>query len=1371
MLGWLNENGWDDVFLDLDAAEGIRPGERWERSLYEHAARCEAVLFLVSHNWLASEWCRREFELARKLNKRIFVVLIDDLTIQALPAYLTETYQAVSLGAGEDHQVRRVVLPGTQQEGHVTFSTEGLARLKAGLTQAGLDPRFFAWPPTNEPDRTPYRGLEPLEAIDAGIFFGRDAPVVEALDGLRGLREAACPRLFVLLGASGAGKSSFLRAGLLPRLTRDDRNFLPLPVIRPGRSAVTGITGFVAALAAACGEQGMTATRAQLRDAAGQGAQALRPYLQELAARAGSANAAPKLPTLVIAVDQAEELFRAEGAQEGENLVSLFRDLVQSDEPAMIVFFAIRSDSYDALEHAKPLEGLSPKTFPLLPMPRGSYQTVIEGPATRYQRAGHQFEIDPSLTEALLADLDKGGGSDALPLLAFTLEQLFYDNKAAGRLSRTEYEKFGGLKGAIDAAMARVFTEADKDPRIPRDHDARLALLRRGLIPWLAGIDPDTRTPRRRRASASQIPEEARPLTDLLVEQRLLTRAVDDVTHAITIEPAHEALLRQWGSLKGWLDEDFARLVTLEGVKRAARDWAANARDPAWAAHGGARLQEAVRLDTRPDLAGLLDETDRAYLAACAQKQSEALASERALAAAESRAARRTRIGFAVSSALAALAIVAAAYGFRQAQIAGQQTLKAEQRSALLATSVSQSLTAEGSLDQALLLLLDAARVFDDTSVPDQMRIALTKALQKRERVEIKNLFPNIQVFETSDALVLIDPAANDIWKLTNSIEPQRIVAGTPGDSKVIKLGPSASGKEYIVLRENLEVERIDASTGARKKAGAFHEPKGRPGLTYQAADSRITDDGLIIRSFSHADGGNLPNYIQVLNSDTGSLIEGELSGDAVIKRKGPGGGLYAFDTEKNQVLTVTAAADRLLVKPASLSGQDSLAVQYGDCIAKMPNAVKQMVLAELKDSLAGTTVDCKKLGDNYLVDKTMFTSAGANRSDTLFQPDGKKIDVRDTTEKLVAGGLSRNNVAWAAGFPISQALAARLKTKRLAVLLNRDAYVISKDDDAGDEWSLLLNFRHPAPVELARFIDADRLVVVNAESGQLFQHKFGGEVKNKLLATSVDKVLGSDTPLQTLHQGTCVGYSIPRSEKASMPDGRVISFETGSVTQMSEKHQIRVSGAKEIVIPLGNDTLCIQFSVDWKRMLVVREKSVAIYDFASLLQRGTIEGTEIGSLPIAADSAFFAGASGEKIVIADNSTRVQLWTQRVTDNKWVSTELYKGDNPVIYAEPDANADRIILMESVGNGDVHGLLYSVAARDAWFDLGADYKWLGAAFTDHSEVVVSEHSSWKRAFPVLPLSRLVEIADTQLSPGCRPPSPKQYRQSPCWPGSR
>ena len=72
---WLLREGWDDLFLDLDPTRGLAAGERWERALNEAASRCEAVLFLVSKNWLASRWCLKEFNLAHRLGKRLFGVL------------------------------------------------------------------------------------------------------------------------------------------------------------------------------------------------------------------------------------------------------------------------------------------------------------------------------------------------------------------------------------------------------------------------------------------------------------------------------------------------------------------------------------------------------------------------------------------------------------------------------------------------------------------------------------------------------------------------------------------------------------------------------------------------------------------------------------------------------------------------------------------------------------------------------------------------------------------------------------------------------------------------------------------------------------------------------------------------------------------------------------------------------------------------------------------------------------------------------------------------------------------------------------------------------------------------------------------------
>jgi formylglycine-generating enzyme required for sulfatase activity len=629
---WLASNGWkDDVFLDLDPQRGIAAGERWDRALHEAASRCEAVLFLVSKAWLASRWCLRELNLAHRMNKRLFGVLIEDLPTGDLPEDLIGTWQIVRLASGTDHIPFRAVLPITQQEVHVTFSTEGLQRLKHGLEEAGLGAKYFAWPPRNDPDRPPYRGLRALEAEDAGIFFGRAGPIVEALDRLRGLREATPPRLLVILGASGAGKSSFLRAGLLPRLARDDRNFLPLPIIRPERAAISGEAGFLAALEGAVAGAKLKVSRADLRTAISSGAAELRPLLQALADKAmpiaADGETKPKPPTLIVSIDQGEELFLAEAQDEAQRFLALLRDLLGEDSPAIIAVFTIRSDNYERLQLAKELEGVHPDLLSLPPMPQGSYAEVVKGPALRLQGTPRAIDIEDALVDALLADIEAGGAKDALPLLAFTLERLYGEYHGGGRLKVAHYRELGGVKGSIEAAVERAFKAADADPAIPNDRVVRLALLRRSLIPWLAGIDPDTGAPRRRVARLAEIPADARPLIRHLVEQRLLATDVAKDTGTSTIEPAHEALLRQWSLLDGWLTEDAALLAVLEGVKRASRDWAANDRNAAWLAHATDRLAAANRLSARPDLAANLEPADVAYLNAC--RNAEAAAKSR----------------------------------------------------------------------------------------------------------------------------------------------------------------------------------------------------------------------------------------------------------------------------------------------------------------------------------------------------------------------------------------------------------------------------------------------------------------------------------------------------------------------------------------------------------------------------------------------------------------------------------------------------------------------------------------------------------------------------------------------------------------------
>jgi formylglycine-generating enzyme required for sulfatase activity len=639
LFGWLEAQGWkDEIFLDVTPERGIAAGQRWEGKLNEAADRCEVVLFLVSKAWLGSMWCRKELNLAHRLNKRLYGVLIEDMQISDLPNDLTGEWQIVSLASGRDHIMLHGTLPVTHDPVTVTFSAEGLSRLRHGLELAGLDPKYFSWPPESDPNRPPYRGLRSLEAEDAGIFFGRDAPVVQALDKLRGLREAASPRMLVILGASGAGKSSFMRAGLLPRLARDDRHFLSLPIIRPDRAALFGENGLLRVLEDAAKAADLATSRADLRAAIEGGAKTLRPHLKALLGKAMPASLAasdrvegpssgvfPELdkisassPTLILPIDQGEELFLADGLDEARAFLTILGNLLVEDDPPLIALFTIRSDAYEPLQSAKELEGLRQDMINLAPMPKGSYADVITGPASRLSTTKRALTLDEDLVETLLTDVEEGGSKDALALLAFTLERLYLEYGGRKRITLADYQALKGVKGSIEAAVEQAFKAADKDTNIPKERNARLALLRRGFIPWLAGIDSETGTPRRRLAHQAEIPKEAQPLIGLLVEQRLLATDVVKETGERTIEPAHEALLRQWVQLQDWLAEDADLLGMLEGVKRAARDWLANGKNPAWLIHTANRLYAAQRLvRERPDLSANLRQSDLDYLAAC----------------------------------------------------------------------------------------------------------------------------------------------------------------------------------------------------------------------------------------------------------------------------------------------------------------------------------------------------------------------------------------------------------------------------------------------------------------------------------------------------------------------------------------------------------------------------------------------------------------------------------------------------------------------------------------------------------------------------------------------------------------------------------
>jgi hypothetical protein len=634
---WLADNGWDAVFLDIDPERGLTAGERWQEALRQAADRCEAVVIMVSPAWAKSKWCLAEFLLAKSLHKQIFGVVLKDVPFGELPAEMTSEWQLCQLfGTGSTDTIR---FRHRDADASVTFRLEGLDRLKLGLQKAGLSADFFPWPPKDDPHRSPFRGLEPLDFEDAAVFFGRDLEILRGLDVLRGLRDNPATRLFVILAASGTGKSSFLRAGLLPRLARDDRHFLPLGIVRPETTPISGDRGLAQALAQTMKQLGVPGSnpgelKARLSAEAGEFAAILSAIQEAARARlvAGAGESLPPAPTLVLPVDQAEELFSPDAGPEAGNFLSLIaaiqRDAQRPAGPSspavsLIVAFTIRSDRYEPLQAAPELEGLQTTVFDhLKPMPATRFREVITGPARRASVAAGRLEIKPDLLERLVDDCSTG--ADTLPLLSLTLERLYHDYGSDGDLRLDEYVALGGLANIIKNKIESVL---DRDGE-KRKH--QLELLRSAFIPWLVTINPQNDEPMRRMARHADLPADSLPLVDALAENRLLTR--DQRNGETVIEVAHETLLRQWDVLAGWLQDQRAVLKEADALERESREWKDGGFDDSrlW---GGQRLQDALALAERPGfrkrLEGCADFLDRS------RKQQEERNAEKARIQAE----------------------------------------------------------------------------------------------------------------------------------------------------------------------------------------------------------------------------------------------------------------------------------------------------------------------------------------------------------------------------------------------------------------------------------------------------------------------------------------------------------------------------------------------------------------------------------------------------------------------------------------------------------------------------------------------------------------------------------------------------------------
>ncbi len=530
-------------------------------------------------------------------------------------------------------------------------------------------------------DEPPFKGLASFDVPDARYFFGRERLVAEMVARLAG------SSFLAVVGPSGSGKSSAVRAGLLPTLAA---GALPgseswiRAMLRPGEHPERELDRVVFA-----------ALPERLRSSLGSSQTSLESARSLVDQERGH---------LLVVVDQAEELFTVchDDAERQRFLDSLTSAVRAS---GVTVLLAIRADFYGRCSaHAALAELVADNHVLVGPMTEEEYRRAIELPA---RLAG--LRIDRPLVDALVGEVvDEPGG---LPLLSTALLELW--QRRHGRAIRLEsYSETGGVRGAV----ARLAEQTYAELTVEQQAVAKGVLLRlsagegevvtRRRVPILE-FDPSTNA-------------DVGAVLDTLIEARLL------IANDGTVEVAHEALLREWPRLEGWLDEDRAGRRLREHLTDQAKEWERSGKE-AGDLYRGPRLTSA--LDWTSDHANELNDLEREFLS------ESRFASERETER-QRRTNRRLR-GLLVGTALfLVVAVLAGGLALVQKGRARDEAVRAEGQ-ARIATARELASAAVANLDvdpeRSILLALQAVDVTwkENSTVVPEAEEALHEALNR----------------------------------------------------------------------------------------------------------------------------------------------------------------------------------------------------------------------------------------------------------------------------------------------------------------------------------------------------------------------------------------------------------------------------------------------------------------------------------------------------------------------------------------------------------------------------------------------------------------------------------------------------------------
>jgi WD40 repeat protein len=547
---------------------------------------------------------------------------------------------------------------------------DGSAAVLAGSMAPTLAPMEHTLLLDEEAINNPYKGLAAFEEVDTANFFGRENLVDRLLTRLREARPGE--HFLAVIGPSGSGKSSVVKAGIIPRMRHGT---LPgsarwfVVEMEPGMYPLEELEAALLRIAVNPPSSLLTQLKEDTRGLL----RATKRILPDDRSQ------------LFLFIDQFEEVFtQARDRDEVAHFLDSLVTAVTAPDSRLRVVITLRADFYDR-PLLYPAFGDLVRRFTevVLPMTAEELERAIVGPA---QRVGVQLEH--GLVNQIIADVSQQPG--ALPLLQYALTELF--ERREGRvLTLRAYHQIGGALGALARRADEVYATLDSD----QQELARQLFLR--MVTLGEGGAEDTRR-RVTQTELASLTSDSIALDDVINafdRSRLLTFDHDPNTRERTVEVAHEALIREWTRLQAWLTESREDLLIHRRLRAAVGDWQRAGHDASYLLTG-ARLSQYETWLAETDLALGPDEV--AYLQASiaqreqqAARETERQAREAALEA-RSRARLRALVAVMAGAAvvalvLAALALVARNEAQANAHLAATAQMDAENNAALAATA------------------------------------------------------------------------------------------------------------------------------------------------------------------------------------------------------------------------------------------------------------------------------------------------------------------------------------------------------------------------------------------------------------------------------------------------------------------------------------------------------------------------------------------------------------------------------------------------------------------------------------------------------------------------------------------------------------